>query len=263
MTCAPGNRRQGGHRPWQQHHNHGRSSEAPARQDRRRHDGVQGRAAGGRVATRRRRSTLLRKKGLASAAKRAGRATAQRRGRQLHPHGRQGGRARRGELRDRLRRAHRRLPDAREGARGAHRGRRPEVRGARTCRPSCSRRRRRFTARSLPTRASRPDVVEKIVEGKLGSFYSQVVLVDQPIVRDPAVTVAQLVAQASAKPGENTVGRFARFKIGELGLNHRGSRVQGSFTAPEPVPAATVDSRSPAVPEPTYKRILLKLSARP
>ena len=60
-------------------------------------------------------------------------------------------------------------------------------------------------------------VVEKIVEGKLGAFYGQAVLLDQPSVRDPAVTVSQLVAQASAKTGENiTVGRFARFKIGEL-----------------------------------------------
>jgi elongation factor Ts len=60
-------------------------------------------------------------------------------------------------------------------------------------------------------------VVEKIVEGKLGAFYAQVVLLDQPSVRDPAVTISQLVAQASAKTGENiTVGRFARFKVGEL-----------------------------------------------
>jgi elongation factor Ts len=61
------------------------------------------------------------------------------------------------------------------------------------------------------------NVVEKIVEGKLGAYYAQVVLLDQPSVRDPAVTVAQLVAQASAKTGENiTVSRFARFKVGEL-----------------------------------------------
>ena len=59
-------------------------------------------------------------------------------------------------------------------------------------------------------------VVEKIVEGKLGSYYSQVVLVDQPSVRDPNVTVSQLIAQAAAKTGENiTVSRFARFKVGE------------------------------------------------
>jgi len=60
-----------------------------------------------------------------------------------------------------------------------------------------------------------PAVVEKIVEGKLGSFYSQIVLIDQPSVRDPNVTVSQLIAQASAKTGENiTVSRFARFKVG-------------------------------------------------
>jgi elongation factor Ts len=59
------------------------------------------------------------------------------------------------------------------------------------------------------------NVVEKIVEGKLGSFYSQVALLDQPSVRDPDVTVSQMVAQASAKTGENiTVGGFARFKVG-------------------------------------------------
>jgi elongation factor Ts len=60
------------------------------------------------------------------------------------------------------------------------------------------------------------NVVEKIVEGKLGSFYSQTVLVDQPSVRDPNVSISQLIAQASAKTGENiTVSRFARFKVGE------------------------------------------------
>jgi len=63
-----------------------------------------------------------------------------------------------------------------------------------------------------------PQVIEKIVEGKLGSFYSQVVLVDQPSVRDPNVPISQLIAQASAKTGENiTVSRFARFKVGEGG----------------------------------------------
>jgi len=60
------------------------------------------------------------------------------------------------------------------------------------------------------------NVMEKIIEGKLGSFYAQFVLVDQPFVRDDKVTVSQLVAQASAKTGENIqVGRFARFRVGE------------------------------------------------
>jgi elongation factor Ts len=59
-------------------------------------------------------------------------------------------------------------------------------------------------------------VIEKIVEGKLGSFYEQVVLVDQPSIRDPKVTVGQRVQAAVAKLGENiSVARFVRFKVGE------------------------------------------------
>ena len=61
-----------------------------------------------------------------------------------------------------------------------------------------------------------PHVIDKIIEGKLGSFYSQFVLLDQPSIRDGAVTIAQLVAQASAKTGENIqVSRFIRFRVGE------------------------------------------------
>ena len=61
-------------------------------------------------------------------------------------------------------------------------------------------------------------VLDKIIEGKLGSFYSQFVLLDQPSIRDSAVTISQLVAQASAKTGENIqVSRFVRFRVGETG----------------------------------------------
>ena len=59
-------------------------------------------------------------------------------------------------------------------------------------------------------------VIDKIIEGKLGGFYEQVCLLDQPSVRDPKVTIGQLVQQAIAKMGENiAVPRFARFKLGE------------------------------------------------
>lgn len=59
-------------------------------------------------------------------------------------------------------------------------------------------------------------VMDKIVEGKLGAFYSQFVLLEQPSIRDNAVTIGQLVAQASAKTGENIqVSRFVRFRVGE------------------------------------------------
>ena len=62
----------------------------------------------------------------------------------------------------------------------------------------------------------KPEIIEKIVEGKLDSYYEQVVLLDQKFIRDPAVKVSQLIAEATAKMGENiTVRRFARFKIGE------------------------------------------------
>jgi elongation factor Ts len=59
-------------------------------------------------------------------------------------------------------------------------------------------------------------VIEKIVEGKLGSFYSQVVLPDQPSIRDPKVTVADVLATAAKSLGAPvTVSRFARLKVGE------------------------------------------------
>jgi len=60
------------------------------------------------------------------------------------------------------------------------------------------------------------NVIEKIVEGKLGSFYQQTVLTDQPSIRDPKVPVSQMIAAASKAAGtELTVARFARLKVGE------------------------------------------------
>jgi elongation factor Ts len=59
-------------------------------------------------------------------------------------------------------------------------------------------------------------VIEKIVEGKLGSFYSQVVLPDQPSIRDPKTSVADVLAAAAKALGRPvTVTRFARLKVGE------------------------------------------------
>ncbi len=61
-----------------------------------------------------------------------------------------------------------------------------------------------------------PAVLEKIIEGKLGSFYEQACLVDQPSIRDPKVTVGALLQTVIAKLGENiSVARFVRFKVGE------------------------------------------------
>jgi elongation factor Ts len=58
--------------------------------------------------------------------------------------------------------------------------------------------------------------LEKIIEGKLNKFFEQFVLLDQKSIRDDSTTIAQLVAQASAKTGENIqVNRFVRFRVGE------------------------------------------------
>jgi elongation factor Ts len=60
------------------------------------------------------------------------------------------------------------------------------------------------------------NVIEKIVEGKLGSYYSQVVLPEQPSIRDPKMTVKDVIAQASKTLGTSvSVSRFARLKVGE------------------------------------------------
>ena len=57
---------------------------------------------------------------------------------------------------------------------------------------------------------------EKIVEGKLKRFYQDNTLLDQAYVKDPDKTVGQLITEVSAKTGENiVVRRFARFALGE------------------------------------------------
>ncbi|HEY6969158.1 MAG TPA: translation elongation factor Ts [Candidatus Angelobacter sp.] len=62
------------------------------------------------------------------------------------------------------------------------------------------------------------NVVEKIVEGKMVKFYEEVCLYDQPFVKEPGITVSQLIASKIGKLGENiSVRRFARFKVGDVG----------------------------------------------
>lgn len=61
-------------------------------------------------------------------------------------------------------------------------------------------------------------VIEKIVEGKLDSFFERICLLDQVSVRDGAKKISQMIGEAVAKTGENiAVARFARFKLGEAG----------------------------------------------
>ncbi|MEW6397664.1 MAG: translation elongation factor Ts [Bacillota bacterium] len=61
-----------------------------------------------------------------------------------------------------------------------------------------------------------PHVAEKIVQGRLDKFFQQACLLDQPYIRDGQVTVGQLLTQLIARVGENVViRRFARFDVGE------------------------------------------------
>ena len=59
-------------------------------------------------------------------------------------------------------------------------------------------------------------VIDKIIEGKLGSFYEQVCLMDQPSIRDPKMSVKDVIAAASKSLGAPvTITRFVRLKVGE------------------------------------------------
>jgi elongation factor Ts len=63
-----------------------------------------------------------------------------------------------------------------------------------------------------------PQVVEKIVDGKMGKFYEEVCLYEQPFIKDQTVSISQLIASKIGKLGENiSVRRFARFKVGDAG----------------------------------------------
>lgn len=60
------------------------------------------------------------------------------------------------------------------------------------------------------------NILEKIIEGKLGKFYKEVCLLEQPFVKDTNITVQDHIKEYIAKIGENIcVKRFARFRIGE------------------------------------------------
>ncbi len=68
-----------------------------------------------------------------------------------------------------------------------------------------------------PKNAGKPDdVLNKIIEGRLNKFYEDNVLVDQPFVKDPSKTIGELVTEKVASIKENiTIRRFTRYKMGE------------------------------------------------
>jgi elongation factor Ts len=60
-------------------------------------------------------------------------------------------------------------------------------------------------------------IQEKIVEGKLRKFFEETSLMKQPFVKEPDVTIEELVTRVSAKTGEKIrISRFARFEVGDL-----------------------------------------------
>jgi elongation factor Ts len=74
-------------------------------------------------------------------------------------------------------------------------------------------------------------IVDKIVDGRLSKFYEEVCLYEQPFIKDNTLTVGQLIATRIAKTGENiTVSRFSRFKLGDQSQ-------PGGSELPEPTPA--------------------------
>ena len=67
-----------------------------------------------------------------------------------------------------------------------------------------------------PAMKGKPEsVIGKILEGKMSKFYEEFCLLDQPFIKEASMTISQLIAQKVAKLGENiSVRRFARFKVG-------------------------------------------------
>jgi elongation factor Ts len=60
-------------------------------------------------------------------------------------------------------------------------------------------------------------MLDKIAEGKLNKFYKENCLLSQPYVRDPSISVTDALNEVIAKIGENiTIKRFVRFQIGEI-----------------------------------------------
>lgn len=60
------------------------------------------------------------------------------------------------------------------------------------------------------------NIQDKIIEGKLNAYFSQICLLEQPYVREDKKKVSELINEAVAKLGENiSVARFARFQVGE------------------------------------------------
>jgi elongation factor Ts len=75
----------------------------------------------------------------------------------------------------------------------------------------------REIARARALTEGKPEkILDKIVEGRMSKFYEEVCLLEQPFVKEATLTIGQLVKTKIAKLGENiSIARFVRFKVGD------------------------------------------------
>lgn len=75
---------------------------------------------------------------------------------------------------------------------------------------------REIFAAQLANEGKPANIIEKILDGKINKFYSEVCLLEQPFIKDDKQSITDLVKSASAKTGENiVVKRFVRFRLGD------------------------------------------------
>ncbi|MBV9086647.1 MAG: translation elongation factor Ts [Acidobacteriaceae bacterium] len=89
-----------------------------------------------------------------------------------------------------------------------------------------------------------PNVIEKIVDGKMEKFYEEVCLYEQPFIKEQTISISQLIASKIGKLGENiAVRRFARFKVGDQGETVAISKPGGPEDQAGPIASAKTPSK--------------------
>jgi elongation factor Ts len=77
-------------------------------------------------------------------------------------------------------------------------------------------------------------ILDRIVEGRIAKFYEEVCLMDQPFVKESTLTIDQVVKMKIAKLGENiTISRFVRFKVGDVAAMEEGNE-NPALQSPDP-----------------------------
>jgi elongation factor Ts len=99
----------------------------------------------------------------------------------------------------------------------------------------------REIARARAVLEGKPEkILDRIVDGRVAKFYEEVCLLDQPFVKEATLTVDQLVKTKIAKLGENiTIARFVRFKVGDVAAMEAGHDA-GAEAIPDPVPTGSM-----------------------